>query len=276
MCSSDLFLPSMGVNGPMARNVGDLAMLLSVMAGYDARAPLSLEGDGARFLERLDSDVKGKRIAWAGDFKGYLPYEPGVLETCRGALKVFEDMGCVVEEAVPDYPVDAVWRAWLVIRAWQSGGGLLALYNDPARRAQMKPEAIYEVERGLRLSAFDVTAASVTRTEWYQAVRRFFERYDFLVLPTAQLFAFDVGKHWPDEIAGVKMTTYHEWMKGVLPISMTGCPVLAAPAGFGVAGLPVGIQIVAPNRGEMDLLRLGSAYDAATNWSARRPPALAQ
>ena len=259
MCSSDLFLPSMGVNGPMARNVGDLAMLLSVMAGYDARAPLSLEGDGARFLERLDSDVKGKRIAWAGDFKGYLPYEPGVLETCRGALKVFEDMGCVVEEAVPDYPVDAVWRAWLVIRAWQSGGGLLALYNDPARRAQMKPEAIYEVERGLRLSAFDVTAASVTRTEWYQAVRRFFERYDFLVLPTAQLFAFDVGKHWPDEIAGVKMTTYHEWMKGVLPISMTGCPVLAAPAGFGVAGLPVGIQIVAPNRGEMDLLRLGSA-----------------
>lgn len=272
----DAFLPSMGVNGPMARNVGDLAMLLSVMAGYDARAPLSLEGDGARFLERLDSDVKGKRIAWAGDFKGYLPYEPGVLETCRGALKVFEDMGCVVEEAVPDYPVDAVWRAWLVIRAWQSGGGLLALYNDPARRAQMKPEAIYEVERGLRLSAFDVTAASVTRTEWYQAVRRFFERYDFLVLPTAQLFAFDVGKHWPDEIAGVKMTTYHEWMKGVLPISMTGCPVLAAPAGFGVAGLPVGIQIVAPNRGEMDLLRLGSAYDAATNWSARRPPALAQ
>ena len=96
----DAFLPSMGVNGPMARNVGDLAMLLSVMAGYDARAPLSLEGDGARFLERLDSDVKGKRIAWAGDFKGYLPYEPGVLETCRGALKVFEDMGCVVEEAV--------------------------------------------------------------------------------------------------------------------------------------------------------------------------------
>src|SRR5439155_21647034 len=89
----DAWLPSMGVLGPMARNVPDLAMLLAVQAGYDSRVPLSIEGDGARFKAPLDSDLKGKRIAWVGDFNGYLPYEPGVLEVCKGALKTFESLG---------------------------------------------------------------------------------------------------------------------------------------------------------------------------------------
>ena len=129
----DGWLPSMSVVGPMARNVPDLAMLLSIQAGYDARMPLSLPGDGSVFQRRLDGDLKGKRIAWSGDFRGYLPFEPGVLDTCKSALKVFESMGCHVEEAQPDYSIDAVWRAWLKLRAWQSGGSLLAYYNDPAQ-----------------------------------------------------------------------------------------------------------------------------------------------
>ena len=270
----DGWLPSMGVIGPMARNVSDLAMLLTVQAGYDARAPLSMAGDGRRFQGRLERDFKGKRIAWAGDFKGYLPYEPGVLNVCKDALKTFESMGCIVEEAQPDYSIDAVWRAWLRLRAWQSGGGLLAYYNDPSKRALMKPEAIFEVESGLNLKAFDITAASVVRTEWYQAVRQFFEKYDYLILPTAQLFPFDVNIHWPQEIAGKKMETYHEWMKCVLPITMSGCPALAAPAGFSDQGLPMGIQIVGPNRAELSCLQLANAYDTATSWATRRLPPL--
>ncbi len=270
----DAWLPSMSVTGPMARNVPDLAMLLSVQAGYDARAPLSTLGDGSSFQRRLETDIKGKRIAWSGDFQGYLPFEPGVLDVCRGAMKVFEAMGCIVEEAQPDYSVDAVWRAWLKLRAWQSGGGLLDFYNDPAKRALLKPEAIFEVESGLKLSAFDISAASVVRTEWYQSMRRFFEKFDYFVLPTAQLFPFDVNLHWPQEIAGRKMETYHEWMKGVLPITMSGCPALAAPAGFGAQGLPMGIQIVAPMHAELACLQLAYAYDCATNWATKRPPGL--
>jgi amidase len=270
----DAWLPSMGVVGPMARNVRDLAMLLAVQAGYDARAPLSLEGDGAIFRGGLETDLRGKRIAWVGDFAGYLPYEPGVLEVCKAALKTFETLGCVVEEAQPDYSVDAVWRAFVQLRAWQTGGTLLAFYNDPAKRALMKPEAIYEVESGLKLSAYDITAASAVRTEWYHAVRRFFERYDYFIVPTAQLFAFDADMHWPQEIAGRKMETYHEWMKGVLPVTMAGCPALAVPAGFGAHGLPIGIQIVGPNHAELACLQLAHAYDTATNWAARRPPPL--
>jgi amidase len=176
---------------------------------------------------------------------------------------------------VPDYPVDKVWQAWLTLRAWQSGGNLLGYYRDPAKRALMKPEAVFEVESGLKLSAFDITAASAVRTEWYGVVRAFFERYDYFVAPTAQLFPFDVDLHWPSEIAGQQMTTYHEWMKGMLPITMAGCPALAVPAGFNAQGLPMGIQIVAPNHAELACLKLGYAYDAMTNWpSTRLPPLL--
>jgi amidase len=270
----DAWLPSMGVAGPMARNVADLALLLSVQAGHDARAPLSMPGDGTRFAGNLQRDFTGTRIAWGGDFKGYLPYEPGVLDLCRQALGTFEALGCIVEEAQPDYSLEAVWRAWLTLRAWQSGSALLAHYEDPARRALMKPEAVFEVESGCKLSAFDVTAASVVRTEWYHAVRRFFERYDHFVLPTAQLFPFPVDLHWPREIAGRKMETYHEWMKGVLPVTMAGCPALAVPAGFNPGGLPMGLQIVGPNQADLACLQLASAYDAATNWAARRLPRL--
>lgn len=270
----DGWFPSMSVVGPMARNVPDLAMLLSVQAGYDARTPLSTRGDRGVFQRRLESDLKGKRIAWSGDFKGHLPYEPGVLDVCTRALKVFESMGCVVEEAQPDYSIDAVWRAWLTLRAWQTGGSLLTCYNDPKKRALLKPEAIFEVESGLKLTAFEISAASAVRTAWYQAVRQFFEKYDYFIVPTAQLFPFDVNLHWPREIAGEKMQTYHEWMKVVLPITMSGCPALAVPAGFGNGGLPIGIQIVGPIHAELACLQLAYGYDTATSWSTKRLPGL--
>jgi amidase len=245
-----------------------------VQAGFDPRVPLSMDGDGTVFRAPLERDFKGKRIAWAGDFKGYTPYEPGVLDVCKAALKAFESIGCAVEEAQPDYPLDSVWRAVLRIRGWQQGGALLAFYNDPAKRALLKPEAIYEIETGMNQSAYDITAASVVRSEWYQAVRRFFERYDYFIVPTAQLFPFDVDLHWPQEIAGRRMETYHEWMKAVLLVSMSGCPALAVPAGFGSAGLPIGIQIVAADHGEFDCLQLAYAYTMASNWTNSRLPAL--
>ena len=144
-------------------------MLLSVQAGYDARV-LLVDHRGRIGICRARSipTFRGKRIAWVGDFNGYVPYEPGVLNTCERALKTFEQLGCVVEQALPDFPIDTVWRAWLRLRAWQNGGTLLPYYQDPAKRALLKPEAVFEIESGLKLSAFDITAASLARTEWYQ------------------------------------------------------------------------------------------------------------
>jgi amidase len=270
----EVWLPSMGVAGPMARSVIDLAMLLSVQAGFDPRVPLSMDDDPTIFRQRLERDFKGARIAWAGDFKGHTPCEPEVIKVCKSALKVFEAIGCMVEEAVPDYPLEAVWRAVLRLRAWQAGSALLAFYEDPAKRALLKPEVIYEVENGHKLSAFDITAASVVRTEWYKAVRVFFERYDYLLAPTAQVFPFDVDLHWPQEIAGKRMETYHEWMKAMLLITMTGGPALAVPAGFSSQGLPIGIQIVAPVRRELACLQLAYAYELAASWTSSHLPPL--
>ena len=270
----DAWLPSMGVLGPLARSVPDLALMLGVQAGYDPHAPLSLDGDLG--LGALDwaRDFRGARIAWSGDWGGELPFEPGVLETCRAALRTFEALGCRVETANPEYPLDAVWRAWLVLRAWQAGSSLKEVYDNPALRGEMKPEALFEVEQGAKLSAYDVSAASVVRSRWSEAVRAFFERHDFWIVPTAQLFPFDAALDWPREIAGQHMETYHEWMKVVLPVTMSGCPALAAPAGFGPRGLPIGIQIVGPNRAERACLELAHAYDQRTRWVATHRPGL--
>jgi amidase len=270
----DVFNSSLSVAGPMARTVPDLAMLLSVLAGYDPRAPLSNRQDPAQFTEPLRRELRGTRVAWVGNFGGYLPFEPGVLDLCKRAVGVLETLGCIVEEAWPDYPIERVWENWQVLRAWQTGCKLKEFYADPAKRALMKPEAQWEVERGSRLGAFEVFDASVARSSWYQAVRQFFERYDYLVLPSAQVFPFDARTHWPKEIDGRKMDTYHRWMEVMIPVTMSGCPALALPAGFNEIELPTGLQIVAPNHGELACLQLAYAYDEATGWIGKRMPSL--
>jgi amidase len=270
----DPYMPNMTVAGPMARNVPDLALLLSVQAGYDARVPLSITGDGAAFGGPLARDFKGARIAWTGDFGGAVPHDPEVLDVCKAALKTFEEIGCTVEEARPDYSLDAVWRAYQALRAWYAAGPLMAYYRDPAKRTLLKPEAVFEIESALKLSALDITAAAAVRAQWYEAVRRFFETYDFFVAPTAQVFPFDAGIDWPKEVAGTKMETYLEWQKGMIPVTLAGLPALAVPAGFSAAGLPMGLQIAGPNRSELACLQLAHAYDLATGWTKKRLPPL--
>jgi amidase len=270
----DAWLPSMSVSGPMARNVTDLALLLSVQAGFDARAPPSLEGDGSEFQQPLEGSLKGKRIAWGADFKGHAPCQAGVLEVCRKAAHNLESLGCIVEEAVPDFDIDALWDATIRLRGWQLGAAIQPYYDNPGKRALLKPEALYEIETGMRQSAFDIHAASVMRTNWSQTVRKFLQRYDFLVVPTAQVFPFDIHEHWPQEISGSKMRTYHEWMKGTLLVSMSGCPALAAPAGFSDGGQPIGIQLIAPNRQEFSCLQLARAYEGTLGPASRPLPPL--
>ncbi len=270
----DVFYAWMGVQGPMARNVPDLAMLLSVQSGYDPRLPLSNRQDSAPFTEPLKRDFKGARIAFGGDYGGYLPLEHGILDLCKSALKAFETLGCTVEEAWPDYPVERVWQNWRTLRAWQAGSALKDLYKDPAKRALMKPEARFEVESGEKLSAYNVFDASAVRSAWYQAVRTLFERYDYFVIPSGQVFPFDAGIDWPKTIAGKTMDTYHRWMEVMIPVTMSNCPALTVPIGFNDRGLPMGLQIVGPNHGELACLQLAHAYDQATQWVTKRPPPL--
>jgi amidase len=138
----------------------------------------------------------------------------------------------------------------------------------------MKPEAQYEVETGMKLSAFDISDAAAVRTAWYQAVRRFSETHEFFVVPSAQVFPFDAKTHWPKEIAGRAMDSYHRWMEVCSLVTMSGCPSLNVPAGFSASGLPMGMQIVGRNQAELSCLQLAHAYDEATGWTQKRRPLL--
>lgn len=272
--TEEVFIPQMGVAGPMARKVRDLAALLAVQSGYDPRVPLSLRDEPAAFLGNLNRDITGLRIGWLGDLGGYLPLEDGILTLCRTALAAFEDMGAQVEEVALGFDPELVWQAWTKLRAWQVGANLRPIYEDEARRGFLKPEARWEVEQGLTLSAFDVMKASNIRSAWYQHVHGLFARHDVLVLPSAQVFPFSVEQHWPREVAGRAMDTYHRWMEVVIPVTMSGCPALSVPVGFNEAGLPMGMQLWGPNQSERLLLELAQAYEDATGWVEKRKPAL--
>jgi amidase len=268
----ELFSASFAVHGPMARTVPDLAMLLSVIAGYDARTPLSLHEDPAQFTQSLERDFTGTRIGWLGDFAGYLPFDAGVLKLCGSTLEVFERLGCDIEEVVPDYPLERLWQSCLTLRSWLVATRYREFYENPAQRVFIKPEVQWEIERGLDVTGRAIADALGVRSAWYQIVRTLFDRYDFLVAPAGQVFPFDANIHWPTEVGGRTMDTYHRWMEVMIPITMSGCPALSVPAGFNAAGLPMGVQIVGPNHGEFSCLQLAYAYDQATGWVAKRLP----
>ncbi|MFI0480617.1 amidase [Actinomadura sp. 9N215] len=259
---------TMGVQGPMAREVADVALLLSVLAGPDPRSPIALETPGSAFAGPLDRDVAGLRIAWSPDLGGTVPVDPAVTGVLAPAVKVFEELGCTVEEACPDLSgADEVFRT---LRAWQWDLALGALLAE--RRADFKASLAANIDAGRALTGADVGRAETLHTALFHRVREFFGRYDALLLPVSQVPPFDAAIEYPDEVAGHPMPDYLEWMRSCFLVSATGCPALSVPAGFTGDGLPVGLQIVGPHRADLDVLRIGHAFEQATRHGARRPP----
>jgi amidase len=269
----ELFVAQLSTEGPMGRTVADVAQLLSTQAGFDARAPLS-QNAPALFAGSLQRDFKGARLGWLGDYNGYLPMEEGVMALCESALEDFTQLGCTVEACQPDYPMAQLWRSWLVHRHWLIHGSLAKAYAHPQLRGLLKPEAQWEVEGGLHLSGEQVFQASQDRSDWYRALSKLFERYDFLLLPSAQVFAFDADQHWPTEIAGRPMDTYHRWMEVVIGATLAGLPAMSIPVGFNPAGLPMGLQIIGPAQADWAVLQLAHAHEQLTQWVTRRPSPL--
>ena len=269
----DIFTHQLGTAGPMARTVRDLAYLLSVQAGYDSQVPTSIQQDPLVFREALEHDFSGARLGWLGDFNGYLPMQPGVLALCEDALHDFKKLGGEVSSAQPAFALERLWQCWLTLRHWSIANGPLGdLYASPSKRRHMKPEAVWEVEAGLSLNAAEVHRAIVMRSAWYQALRSLFSRYDYLLLPAAQVFPFDAAIHWPTEIDGKTMDTYHRWMEVVIAGTLSGCPVASVPAGFNADGLPMGMQIIGKPQADFQVLQLAYAHEQATHWVDRRPP----
>jgi amidase len=259
---------TLGVQGPMARDVADVALLLSVLAGPDPRSPIALETHGSAFAAPLDRDLAGLRLAWSPDLGGTIPVDPAVTAVLEPAAKVFEEMGCAVEEASPDLTgADEVFRT---LRAWHWDITLRPLLDE--RRADFKPSLAENIDAGRSLTGADLGRAETLHTALFHRVREFFERYDALLLPVSQVPPFDAGAEYPGEVAGRPMRDYLEWMRSCFLISATGCPALSVPAGFTSDGLPVGLQVVGPHHADLAVLQIGHAFERATRHGARRPP----
>jgi amidase len=271
------FFQQLGTEGPMGRTSAAVARLLCTMAGWDARAPLSLpEPMPDPAGEDPIARAPGRRIGWLGSLWPDLPLEPGIRELCEAALRKLQGAGYTVEPCTLDVARDANWSAWLRLRQMLVGGKLGPTYAKPELRAQMKPEAQWEVEQSFQLTAAQLYQATVQRTAVYHAFRRLFERFDYVVAPSAQVFPFPAELHWPKEIAGVAMDTYHRWMEIVTPFTLAGLPVASVPVGFNAQGLPMGMQLAGPPRADLDVLALARAWEAIAPWHPQRPPAVAR
>lgn len=271
----DAFMSQLATEGPMARSADDLALLLSVQSGYDARVPLSLDGAVPDWHDRLDADLSGARIAWLGDLGGHLACEPGILALCEAALARLGEAGIRTEAIAPAFDWERVWRAFVVMRQLSLGASLGGAYADPVQRAGMKPELQWELEGFQRLSGADVARAAVDRTAWYDLALQLLETHRFVALPSAQVFPFAIEERWPARIGAREMDSYHRWMEVVTPGTLSGCPVISLPAGWNAQGLPMGVQIIGRPRDELSLLQLAHCHERITGLLQAEPPALA-
>lgn len=259
---------TMSVDGPMARTVADVALLLSVMAGADDRAPLSIREDAAIFAAPLERDLRGVRVAW---HKGLgLPFEPEVTGVVDAQRAVFEGLGCIVTEDEPD--LDGAHEAFLAYRGWMHEMRLGAAWRrDPG---SVKATLASDIERGSKLSARELGRAEMLRTQVYHRMRQFFTTYDYFVMPVCQVAPFDIDQQFITRINGTDLPSYTDWMKSCYLISVPGNPAISVPAGFTPSGLPVGLQIVGRHAAERGLLEIAHAFEQATGFT-QRPPAVA-
>jgi amidase len=260
----------LSVSGPIARTVADVALFLSAIAGADPRSPISLHDDPARFRVPLGKNFKGVRVAWWRGLGG-IPFEPEIRRVVDGCRKVFEDLGCSVEEAEPDFT--GVDTAFPLLR-------YVSNHERYAPLVQKRPEWVkdtikFEVQQAERASGADISRALRSQAQMFDRSRQFFERYAYFILPVTQVEPFDVNTPYPTQIAGTSMTTYIDWMRSCWYVTMTCSPAISVPAGFSASGLPVGLQIVGRHRDDLSVLQLAHAFEQATHHGRRRPSLLA-
>jgi amidase len=271
--AGDVWTAQLATEGPMARTVEDLARLLDVQSGFDARTPLAISApfDLTHALSPMrEVEVKNTRILWLGDLCGYLPMEDGIAAICEHGLQALSDKGCKVDALESQdqlgFEPNRVWDAWLVWRKLLVASRLAPLLALPHARERMKPEALYEIDAANGLTASAFMAASTVRSNFYAALCKLLERFDAIALPSAQIWPFDASMRYPTEIVtakgAVQMDTYHRWMESSIYATFAGLPAISVPAGFGKAGLPMGLQLIGKPQEDAELLRLAALFEA--------------
>ncbi len=277
--ATDTWVAQLGTEGPMARTVRDLAKLLAVQAGRDARVPLSIAQGPQDFLADDAAvapclNLSELKIGWLADLEGYLPVEDGLLQVCEAALARLVQGGASVEPARLGFDTAALWNAWLVWRRALVAPRIAAYIHLPGAREQIKPEALWEYDQGMGLHYMDFMRASEVRTAFHTHLLGLFERYDVLALPATQVWPFPIGQRWPQQIGARRMDTYHRWMEVTTYATFAGLPAISVPAGFHANGRwPAGLQLVGRPQGDAELLRVAAAYESrVAELLARRPP----
>jgi len=257
---------TLSVPGPVARNVTDCAFFMSVLAGFDHHSPISIDQPGSQFAQPLGGrSFKGVRVAMFKDLG--LPWDPEVKTAVQAQRKVFESLGCIVEDKEPDFS-DAnecflAWRHWSTELAY---GDLV-----PQHGGELNEYIHWHIEQGRKLTGPYLARVEAKRTALFQRMCGFKSEYEFFILPVNQVLPFDVNIHYPTEIAGVKMENYLAWMKSAYYISAAGNPAVSVPCAFSAGGLPIGVQIVGRHHDDWGVLQLAYAFEQATNISRRRP-----
>jgi amidase len=240
---------TLGVEGPMARNVEDLALLLDAMAGEHAGDPLSLPAFEGQFLKAAQSGWKPKKVAYSPNL-GITPVDPEVEAITRAAAEKLAAQGVIVEEAHPD--LSEAHECFQILRALSFATGRAKLLRE--HRDLLKPEVIWNIEKGLALSIDDIVKAQAQRVTLMNRMRKFFETYDLLLCPATIVAAFPIEERYLARCAGVEFETYIDWLAIVYAATLACCPALSLPCGFTAAGLPVGLQVIAAPRGETRVL----------------------
>ncbi|RBW60162.1 amidase [Ruegeria sp. A3M17] len=262
----DVFLHQLSTLGPMARAPEDLGVLLDVISGPDPRHPSTPHNAAMSPVQA--ADLSGMRIGWLGDWGGAFPFEDGILDLCQDALSVFAQQGAQVEAVAPPFDAERIFESWSILRSWSVAASLAP---QSEQRAQLKDTAQWELDQGQALTAMQVHKASVVRSDWFRRAAALFEEFDALILPSTQVWPFELELPYPTEIAGKSMDTYHRWMQVMIPVSLIGLPCLSVPVGFGAGGLPMGMQVFGPRGADADILSIGAAYHDATGWPQNRP-----
>jgi len=259
---------TLSVQGAMGRTVEDVALLMQAISGPDARVPIALTEPASMFAQPLPREFRSTRVAWAPALGGLGPVQAPVVAAIEAQRPAFESLGCRLDDACPDL-ADAgeIFRVQRAQIYAATHAGHLEKHRD-----QLKDTVIWNIEQGLALTARQIGEAEIRRTQLFQRVHAFFERYEFLVLPTVQVLPFPVDEPWIRDIDGVPMPDYLEWMKSCWMITVTGHPAVSVPCGFSPDGLPVGLQIVGRFRDDFGVLQLAYALQQATQTWKHRPP----
>lgn len=253
----------LSTSGPMGRNTKDLIALLqtiSLKPMFNALEPL---------------DLNNLKIGWLGDLNGYLPFESGILGLCENSLNTLTSAGAKVELAHTKVFASDLWTCWTTLRH-HTRLSMLAYYENPSTHHLLKPELVWEIEQALSLTEKNVDEAKSIRKQWYKELDRLFGEYDFLILPTAQVFPFSTEIHWPKEINGKTMDTYHRWMEVVIMASIGGIPAINLPTGFDIEGRPMGLQVLGKFGADRNVLQFGLAYERITDYLDRRPKLISE